>query len=71
VLNLAMQTIRDQIPTVESIQDIVEDVLLASPYKQTAKAYILYRDQRAKMRELVSRANVNLSTSTWRSWTGR
>jgi len=60
VLNLAMQTIRDQIPTVESIQDIVEDVLLASPYKQTAKAYILYRDQRAKMRELVSRANVNL-----------
>ncbi|MCD4829332.1 MAG: ribonucleoside triphosphate reductase [Candidatus Cloacimonetes bacterium] len=60
VLNLALQTIHDQIPTVEAVQDLVEDVLLASPYKRTAKSYILYRDQRAKMRELVSRANVNL-----------
>ena len=30
---------------VEEIQDIVERVLMESPYKRTAKAYILYRDQ--------------------------
>ncbi|GAA0348046.1 ribonucleotide-diphosphate reductase subunit beta [Oceanobacillus oncorhynchi subsp. oncorhynchi] len=37
--------------TVEEIQDIVENTLLHSEYKQTAKAYILYREARKKMRE--------------------
>ena len=35
---------------VELVQDLVEDVLLSSPYKQTAKAYILYRDKHAQTR---------------------
>ena len=60
VLNLAQQILTHDIPTVEEIQDIVEEVLLASPYKKTAKAYIIYRDQHAKMREIVSRASVDL-----------
>ncbi len=60
VMNLTLQVIHNDIPTVEQVQDIVEDVLLASPYKQTAKAYIIYRDQHAKIREIVSRSNVNL-----------
>ena len=60
VLNLALDLVKDTIPTVEIIQDIVENVLLASPYKVTAKAYILYRDQHAKIREIVSSSNVNL-----------
>jgi ribonucleoside-triphosphate reductase (formate) len=60
VLNLAQQAIEKEQPDVEEIQDIVEDVLLASPYLQTAKAYIIYRDQHAKMREVVSSANVNM-----------
>jgi len=60
VLNLAQQTIIGRTPTVEEIQDIVEEVLLSSPYKKTAKAYILYRDQHAKIREIVSRADVTL-----------
>ena len=30
----------------ESIQDTIEEVLLRSPYKKTAKAYILYREKR-------------------------
>lgn len=47
-------------PSVEEIQDIVEDVLLSSFYKKTAKSYILYRDQHAKLRELVSTAEVDL-----------
>lgn len=50
-------------PTVEIIQDIAEDVLLASRYKQTAKAYILYRDQHAKLREITSKAQIDLIDS--------
>jgi ribonucleoside-triphosphate reductase (formate) len=60
VLNLAQQAIEKELPDVEEVQDIVEDVLLASPYLKTAKAYIIYRDQHAKMREVVSSANVNM-----------
>lgn len=61
VLNLAQQTIsRKTIPTVENIQDIVEEILLSSPYRKTAKNYIIYRDQHAKIREITSRASVDL-----------
>jgi ribonucleoside-triphosphate reductase len=38
-------------PTVEQIQDIVEEVLMNSHYKDTARAYILYRNERTKERE--------------------
>jgi len=37
---------------VERVQDVVEQVLIASPYAATAKAYILYRDQHARLRQL-------------------
>lgn len=60
VLNLIIQLIDDEIPEVEKIQDIVEEVLLASPYKKTAKAYIIYRDQHNRLRELASKAGVQL-----------
>ncbi|MDD4147156.1 MAG: ATP cone domain-containing protein, partial [Candidatus Cloacimonetes bacterium] len=56
VLNLAQQSLTEEIPDVEKIQDIVEEVLLSSPYKKTAKAYIIYRDQHARIREMVSSA---------------
>ncbi len=62
VLNLAHQVIKDRIPTVEEIQDIVEEVLISSPYKKTAKAYIIYRDQHAKIREIKNKAGVDLVT---------
>ena len=45
---------------VEEIQDVVETVLLESPFKKTAKAYILYREQHARMRDISSRFNVQL-----------
>ncbi|MDL2260145.1 ribonucleoside triphosphate reductase [Deltaproteobacteria bacterium OttesenSCG-928-K17] len=45
---------------VEKVQDIVECVLLDSPYRQTAKAYILYREQRAQMRSITSKVNADL-----------
>jgi len=38
------------IPTVEEIQDIVEKVLIENGHAKTAKAYILYRDERARQR---------------------
>ena len=47
-------------PTVEEIQDIVEKVLLSSEYKQTAKSYILYREQHNKMRDFAKNASVNM-----------
>ena len=60
VLAIAQQVIKDRIPTVEEIQDIVEDVLMASPYRKTAKAYIIYREQHARIREIISKANTDL-----------
>src|SRR3989344_8501519 len=38
------------IPTVEGIQDTVEKELILSEYVRTAKAYILYRERRSKLR---------------------
>lgn len=60
VLNLAQQAITHKIPTVEDIQDAVEEVLLSSPYRKTARAYIIYRDQHARIREITAMANVNI-----------
>lgn len=39
-------------PTVEQIQDLVEEELIASDYPKTAKAYILYRAEHQKLREM-------------------
>ena len=39
------------IPTVEGIQDSVENELILSEYVKTAKSYILYREKRAHLRE--------------------
>ena len=43
---------KDHIPSVEEIQDLVEEVLIVSGYTETARAYILYREQRRKIREM-------------------
>jgi len=39
-------------PTVEGIQDVVEEVLIASPYRRAARAYIIYREQHRILREI-------------------
>jgi ribonucleoside-triphosphate reductase len=62
VLSLAQLVLRDT-PAVEGIQNMVEDVLLGSPYRATAKAYILYRDQHARIREMVKKADIDLIDS--------
>lgn len=38
-------------PTVEEIQDLVEEVLILNDFADTARAYILYREQRRRIRE--------------------
>ncbi len=40
----------DGTPGVEEIQDVVEDVLMSSPLKEAARAYIKYRRQHAEIR---------------------
>ena len=42
---------KNEIPKVEDIQDIVEEVLILEEYVATARAYILYREQRRRIRE--------------------
>jgi len=51
---------QNKTPSVEKVQDLVEQVLLSSPYRKTAKAYIIYREQHAGIRELTAKANTNL-----------
>ncbi len=41
---------KGSIPTVEGIQDIVEQVLIETGHAKTAKAYIIYRQKRAELR---------------------
>ena len=46
--------IRDELVSVEDIQDSVESVLIQAGYDDVAKGYILYRKQREKIRNLNS-----------------
>ncbi len=48
------------IPTVESIQDLIERTLMEVGYHDTAKAYILYREQHAQIRRMVDTESVDL-----------
>ena len=41
---------KGSIPTVEGVQDIVEQVLIETGHAKTAKAYIIYRQKRAEIR---------------------
>ncbi|NRA73628.1 MAG: ribonucleoside triphosphate reductase [Rickettsiales bacterium] len=45
---------------IEFIQDVIEEVLLRSPYKKTAKSQILYREQRAFIRKMSSQNKFDL-----------
>ena len=52
VLNLLNRRFKKgNIPQIEEIQDIIEEVLIINDYAETAKSYILYREQRRRIRE--------------------
>ena len=55
---LALQAVKvithrfpDRAPHIEQIQDIVEQVLISANYLATARAYIVYREQRTRLRK--------------------
>ena len=50
IVNNKCERLNSERISVEQIQDLVEDTLLKSRFNQTAKAYILYRDQRTQAR---------------------
>ena len=52
-LNL-MEKFEDKIPSVEDVQDIVEKVLMTNGYEDVAKAYILYRRDHEKVRNITN-----------------
>jgi len=60
VLNIISNYNIIESPSVEMVQDVVEEALLSSPYKKTAKAFILYRQDHARIREVTSKFNVDL-----------
>jgi ribonucleoside-triphosphate reductase len=62
VLRVAQEKITSRIPTVEQIQDIVEEVLMESAFKNTAKAYIEYRAERTRVREAKTKLMQTYST---------
>ena len=57
----------DDLPTVEDVQDVVERILIKTGHARTAKAYILYRHERSKMRsqKVVSRVEYLPYKAMW------
>ncbi len=55
------------VPTVEQVQDIVEQTLLESGFSHTAKAYILYRAERSRIREMNGRLMKTLDDITFKN----
>jgi ribonucleoside-diphosphate reductase alpha chain len=52
VVSIIDERFAEKIPTVENVQDIVEEVLIKNCYADVAKAYILYRQEHTKIREV-------------------
>jgi len=55
VCDLIEEVSEKRMPTVEEIQDLVEKVLVEEGHAKTAKAYILYRANRTRAREMNTR----------------
>src|SRR3989338_3842148 len=62
-IKLAERQVADRDPQVEEIQDCVEQVLMRSRWKISAKGYMLYREQHAEMRAFATSASLGLVDS--------
>ena len=51
VVELLNERFEEKVPSVENIQDLVEEVLIQNGFADVAKAYILYRQKRTEIRE--------------------
>jgi ribonucleoside-triphosphate reductase len=63
----------DRAPHIEQIQDVVEQVLISANHFATARAYIVYREQRSRLRndqrtmvDVASSINEYLDRADWR-----
>jgi anaerobic ribonucleoside-triphosphate reductase len=64
---------RGRVPDIEGIQDVVEQTLIAANHFETARAYIVYREQHSRLREdrralvdVTESVNEYLDRSDWR-----
>jgi len=51
VISILHKGVNGGVPTVEQVQDVVEQVLMAAGHYEVSKAYILYREKHAKKRQ--------------------
>jgi ribonucleoside-triphosphate reductase len=72
-LKVLSHKVRGAQPQVEEIQDVVEQVLISANHFKTARAYIVYREQHARLRRdqditvgVVSSINEYLDRKDWR-----
>ncbi|MCL2637664.1 MAG: anaerobic ribonucleoside triphosphate reductase [Oscillospiraceae bacterium] len=56
-----------QPPSVEEVQDVVEKVLVETGHARTAKAYIIYRSDRTRVREMNTKLMKTLEDLTFKS----
>jgi ribonucleoside-triphosphate reductase len=73
VLKVLRHKFAETPPRIEQIQDVVEQVLISSNHLETARAYIIYREQHTKLRrdrktlvDVASSVNEYLEQSDWR-----
>ena len=67
VCSLVEERYAGSIPTVEQVQDMVEKVLIEEGHAATAKAYILYRYERTRSREMKTNLMTVLNELTFHS----
>jgi len=72
-LKVLTHRFHDRAPHIEQIQDIVEQVLISANHFSTARAYIVYREQRSRARkdertlvDVASSINEYLDRADWR-----
>jgi anaerobic ribonucleoside-triphosphate reductase len=73
VTKVLIHRFHGQPPSIEQIQDVVEQTLIAANHLKTARAYIVYREQHAKLRadrktlvDVESSINEYLNRQDWR-----
>ena len=72
-LKVIAHRFHDRSPHIEQIQDVVEQVLISANHFTTARAYIVYREQRSRLRrdqrtivDVASSINEYLDRADWR-----
>lgn len=73
VVKVLIHRVRVEAPHIEQVQDVVEQTLIAANHFKTARAYIVYREQHARLRtdrqtlvDVESSINEYLTRADWR-----